>query len=159
VYFVESHSYSSQHRPQPPPRAVVDSLFEASDHDKSGGIDQEEFARIMVILTSQITSRIAVYYSILILLVPYIASVIINGLDWIGVDDSIRKVDDVWDAHAPSLLQWVVDMVPDSTWASMPERIISLLLFLLVIPTLLNMIDDKSRSMAERQNVVHGKSD
>jgi L-lactate permease len=107
----------------------------------------------MVILTSQITSRIAVYYGILIFFVPYIASGISKGLDWIGVDDSIRKVDDVWDAHAPSFLQWVVDMVPDSTWASMPERIISLILFLLVIPTLLNVIDEKSRSMAEHQKV------
>ena len=106
----------------------------------------------MVILTSQITARIAVYYSILILLVPYIASVIIKGLDWIGVDDSIRFVDNVWAAHAPYFLLWMVDMVPDSTWAGMPERLTSLALFMLVIPTLLNVIDEKSRSMAEREN-------
>ena len=104
----------------------------------------------MVILTSQITARIAVYYSILILLVPYVASVIIKGLDWIGVDDTIRIVDNIWVAYAPYFLQWAVDLVPDSTWEGMPERLISLSFFLLVIPTLLNVIDEKSRSMAEK---------
>jgi hypothetical protein len=131
----------------------VERLFDAADDDKSGGIDQEEFDQIMVILCSQISSRIAVYYGILILLVPYVASYTLRGLDWIGVDEGLEKMDNVWDAHAPSLLQWVMNMVPDSTWQSMPEQIVSLTLFFLVVPTLFNMIDETSRSMAEQRRV------
>jgi len=135
---------------QPPPRAVVDQLFEASDDDHSGGIDQEEFTSIMVILCSQITSRIAVYYGILILLVPYIASMILTILDFVGVDATFLKVDSLFEYYAPSFMLWMVDVVPDSTWETLPNQIISLMLFFLVIPTMFNYIDEKSRSMAER---------
>jgi hypothetical protein len=132
----------------------VDLLFDAADADASGGIDQEEFDHIMVILCSGIMSRIAVYYGILILLAPHVTSYALQGLDRMGVDDAIDKVDAVWDAHAPSFLQWVVDMVPDSAWQTMPEQFISLLLFFLVVPTLFNLIDETSRSMAERRSTV-----
>ena len=135
---------------QPAPRAVVDQLFEASDDDHSGGIDQHEFDQIMVVLCSQVTSRIAVYYAILILLVPYLASAILNVLDWMGVDESIHKVDSLVDAHAPNFFQKMVDAVPDSVWMKMPNQIVSLMLFFLVIPTLFNKIDEMSRSMAEK---------
>lgn len=137
---------------------MVDQLFEASDDDHSGGIDQEEFTSIMVILCSQITSRIAVYYAILILLVPYIASMIISILDVAGVDDSFSKANHVFVTYAPLFLQWMVELVPDSTWAELPDRIISLLLFFLVIPSMFTYIDEKSRRMAE-QTVVYSSND
>lgn len=136
----------------------MDRLFDASDDDNSGGIDQEEFNQIMMIACSQITSRIAAYYAILILCVPYLVSCILHTMDYIGVDDTITKIDSLWDVHAPRILQWLVDQVPDSTWAGIPEQVVSLLLFFFVIPTLFNIIDEKSRSMAE-QTVVHKSSD
>lgn len=125
----------------------MNKLFEASDDDHSGGIDQEEFTSIMVILCSQITSRILSYYAILILLVPYIVNMIIMILDVVGVDDVALKVESGMSVFMPSFLQWMLAYVE---WNEMPEKIISLSLFFLVIPTLFNYIDEKSRSMAEK---------
>lgn len=140
----------------PPPRSVVNQLFEASDDDNSGGIDEEEFTSIMVILCSQITSRILAYYAILILLVPYIVRMILVTLDIVGVDDSLLKVDSVFDAYAPSFMLWMVDWIPDTMWAELPNRIISLMLFFLVIPSLFNYIDETSRKRAEETVVYSG---
>lgn len=138
----------------PPPRATVDKLFEASDDDHSGGIDEKEFTSIMMILFSQITSRIAVYYAILILLVPYICTWILVTLDVIGVDDTLLKMDSVFDYYAPWPLQWMLHWIPASMWEDLPNRIVSLVLFFLAIPFLFNWIDEKSRSIAE-QTVVY----
>ncbi|KAI2489853.1 hypothetical protein MHU86_24729 [Fragilaria crotonensis] len=57
----------------PATRQVVDKLFEASDDDKSGGIDAAEFETIMVIAAASISSRIIAYYIFLLVLVPYLA--------------------------------------------------------------------------------------
>lgn len=140
---------------QPPTRETVNKLFKASDDDNSGGIDEAEFENIMVILCSQITSRILVYYAILILLVPYIVSMIIVMLDVIGVDDVALKVEHGMNLVIPSFLQWVFAFI---SWEVMPEKIISLALFFLVIPTMFNYIDEKSRSMAE-QTVVYSSNE
>eukprot|EP00544_Gedaniella_sp_CCMP2646_P012356 CAMPEP_0202499878 /NCGR_PEP_ID=MMETSP1361-20130828/31266_1 /ASSEMBLY_ACC=CAM_ASM_000849 /TAXON_ID=210615 /ORGANISM="Staurosira complex sp., Strain CCMP2646" /LENGTH=224 /DNA_ID=CAMNT_0049132179 /DNA_START=69 /DNA_END=743 /DNA_ORIENTATION=+ len=139
----------------PPTRKVVNKLFEASDDDKSGGIDETEFEHIMVILCSQIASRILIYYAILILLVPYIVSMILVTLDVIGVDDVALKVEHGMDLVVPSFLQWLLAFIP---WEKMPEKIISLALFFLVIPTMFNYIDETSRSMAE-QTVVYSSNE
>jgi hypothetical protein len=131
----------------------VDELFEASDDDSSGDIDKEEFQQIMVILCSQVTSRIAVYYGILILLAPYLAKWTLQTLDFIGVDDIFLGVDKLFISYAPTSLVSLVGLIPDSLWSTAPEQIMSLLLFFLVIPILFNQIDQHSRSVAER-NVV-----
>lgn len=139
----------------PAPRSVVDALFEASDDDKSGGIDENEFISIMMILCSQIASRILAYYSILILLVPYITRMILVTLDIIGVDDTFMTVDKVFDSYAPSFLLWMIDYLPAAE--AVANRVVSLSLFFLVIPSLFNYIDEKSQTMAE-QTVVYGES-
>ena len=54
----------------PPTRAVCDDYFAAADKDQSGTIDQKEFLEIVQLCSVNIASRIVVYYSILILLVP-----------------------------------------------------------------------------------------
>jgi hypothetical protein len=45
----------------PPTRQVVDDLFEASDDDQSGGIDEKEFASILVICCAQILRYVYVH--------------------------------------------------------------------------------------------------
>ena len=58
----------------PPSRHVVNQLFDAADASRNGGIDESEFKVIMGICCAQILSRIAVYYAILILFVPYLVN-------------------------------------------------------------------------------------
>ena len=139
----------------PPSRDVVDRLFDASDDNRSGGIDEEEFNQIMVVLCSEITGRILTYYTILILAVPYLVRAIIHVLDIIGVDETARAIDqNVWEAYAPNILQKATDMIPESTWESLPQTLTSTALFYLVIPMTWDFIDVKLHSYAERTSVV-----
>lgn len=139
----------------PPSRDTVDKLFDASDDNNSGGIDEEEFNQIMIVPCSEITGRIVTYYTILILAVPYLVSAIIHFLDILGVDETVRAVDkNVWEAYAPALLQRLTDMIPDSTWESLPQTLTSTALFYMVIPMTWNFIDVRLHRYAERTSVV-----
>lgn len=100
----------------PPSRQVCDQLFDAADANKSGGIDKEEFVKIMGITCAQILSRMLVYYLVLILLVPYLATVAVDKLK-----------------------------VENGSYGEMAaEQSIGLILFFLVIPVVWNHIDSYS---------------
>lgn len=58
----------------PPSRRVCDRLFLRADRDRSGGIDRAEFHDIAGIMCAQILSRMLVYYLLLILCVPILAT-------------------------------------------------------------------------------------
>jgi len=135
----------------PPTREVVNRLFDATDDDKSGGIDEVEFEQIMIIMCSQITSRIAVYYAILILLVPYLIVWSLGLMDLIGVDYTLSVLDHkVWDRYAPSFLRWLVGLIPDSAWESLPESLVGVALFYLVIPFCWDRVDSLAQGMGEK---------
>ena len=124
----------------PPTREVIDELFDACDDDNSGYIDEKEFVQIMVICCAQISSRLAVYFLIIILLVPYVAEAVINGMlhldDWF--DLHMREK-----AHAAS---WVENFL---TFGDMAEKIVSTALFFLVVPLFFNYIDRSSGRAAQ----------
>jgi hypothetical protein len=101
---------------QPPTRKVCNQLFDAADRNNSGGIDKEEFVKVMGICCAQILGRILVYYLILILLVPYLASMAIDFLN-----------------------------IENGSYGEMAaEHTISLALFFVAIPFLWNYIDTYS---------------
>mmetsp|Transcript_27309 Transcript_27309/g.80455 ORF Transcript_27309/g.80455 Transcript_27309/m.80455 type:complete len:219 (-) Transcript_27309:319-975(-) len=144
----------------PPTRETVDKLFDAADHDNSGGIDEDEFNLIMVILCSGITFRIMVYYAVLIFMAPNLIQWILDLLECIGMDRAIMTFDrQVWDRFAPMFLQRLVDRIPASTLDSMPETLVGVALFYLVIPICWNKIDDTSRNVAEKTNITSEEGD
>lgn len=119
----------------PPSRSVVDNLFDACDVDKSGGICEEEFVTIIIILSSQMTWRIATYQIFLISLLPYVVDWCINLLCWIGLDDGLVYVKHKFDSYAPELfLRFFRDVIPDSFWDQLPESMTSFAIFCAVIP-------------------------
>jgi hypothetical protein len=101
----------------------VDQLFDASDRNKSGGIDSSEFVKIVGVCCTQILGRILVYYSILILMVPWLAQ---KAVDYLQIKE-------------------------DSYGEMAAERIISYAFFFLTIPQIWNYIDEKSRKAAAKQ--------
>jgi len=131
----------------PPSRAVIDSLFEASDDDKSGKIDENEFTQILMVCCAQITSRIFVYYAIIIMLVPYVADAIMNGL--LGIDDYMGWKDNDG-THAIPAMEWFESVL---AWNNIAERCVSLALFFLLIPTFFNWIDGSSNRAANHMVV------
>jgi len=125
----------------PPTRAVIDSLFEASDDDNSGSIDEEEFTQILMVCCAQITSRILVYYAIIILLVPYVASAVMQGL--LSIDDVLGWTDK---HNYPAAVVWLENALG---WSKIAEQTIYLALFFLLIPTFFDWIDSSSRRVAQ----------
>lgn len=65
----------------PPSRTVCHNLFIKADVDHSNGIDRNEFQYIIGIMCAQIVLRILVYYVVLILFVPIVASYIVTLID------------------------------------------------------------------------------
>jgi preprotein translocase subunit SecG len=124
----------------PPSRHVVDDLFLSADKDLSGYIEENEFLEIIKVCSVDIASRIVVYYSILILLVPYLADAIVYVLfhvdDWMGVDMGERQL---------AVFAWIEDLI---SWKALAEQTVSLALFFLVIPLLFNFIDRNSKQRA-----------
>jgi len=97
----------------PPTRIVCDRLFEAADKDNSGGLDKQQFHSVMCILCVQILSRMLVYYMVLILCVPILAS------------------------HVIFLAQ-----IPEGTFLELATReSVSIIMFFLAVPVLWNKID------------------
>jgi hypothetical protein len=114
------------------------------------GFSSQEFERIMIILSSQIMSRIFVYYAILIMLMPYIAAWSLSFFDFIGVDDAFLSVDVIFEKFAPDFMQSIVHLVP----SNIGEQIISLALFFLVVPKLFDTIDDFGNNMAKNSKAM-----
>jgi hypothetical protein len=121
----------------PPSREVVEELFEASDDDHSGDIDEEEFTSIVVICCGQIFSRILVYYSIFVLLVPCLAGSIVSSINGFVSESELPK---------PGLLPKPIADIA----LQVMEPAVGLFLFFLLIPLLFNAIDNFSRTAAEK---------
>jgi hypothetical protein len=102
---------------QPPTRDVCDTLFDAADHNNSGGIDKHEFVKIMGICCAQILSRMLVYYLILVLLVPVLAAKVVD-----------------------------IGKIPSGSYQEKAaEQVVSMSLFYVAIPFLWDYIDEFSQ--------------
>ena len=84
------------------------------------------------------------------MLVPYITHWFLNFLYFIRVDDAALSLDFFFDKFAPVFMQWIVQLIPDD----LPEQMISLTLFFLVVPKLFDMIDSTGHAAAEKYRTV-----
>lgn len=110
---------------QPPSRKVVQRLFDASDYDKDGSINRQEFNIIMGVLSAHFVTRILSYYAVVIFVVPTVALQLSN------------------------LLQ--IAEQSGSTGDYLFKRAINTVFFLFVIPVLWNKIDVKSEQSAAKR--------
>lgn len=124
----------------PPSRSTVDALFDASDDDRSGAIDEEEFTQIMVLCSQQIASRIMVYYGFIILLVPHLADWFVQGL--LAIDHSME-----WNTKDRLFYEKVEHFL---TWGHLANKAASFAIFCVVIPLFFDFIDSYSASAAEK---------
>jgi hypothetical protein len=136
----------------PPTKAVIDQLFDASDDDTSGFIDEDEFIKIMVICCAQIASRIVVYFAILVFLANVLAKYIIIGLfnldEYMGWNVAKGKGGMVSGFFA------VVETF--LTFGELAESTLSLLLFFVVVPMIFDYIDNSSNAVAKCTCVQRG---
>jgi EF hand len=114
----------------PPTYDVIEQLFIAADDDQSNHIDEEEFIQIVVICCGQIMSRIIIYYTFIILLVPFVADRLIQ----LFMTDAIFK-------HNPLDRFMSIQTIA--------EKIVAFLMFLLLVPKFFDWIDSYSKQSAE----------
>jgi hypothetical protein len=107
----------------PPEKSTCDTLFDAADHDNSGGIDKDEFSSIMAVSCAQIMSRMVMYYLIVMLFVPYAAAQVVDALP---IDEG-------------SYLEMIT------------EAAVGFVIFSVAIPVVWNKIDNASRQNLEKQ--------
>jgi len=106
----------------PPTRAVCDRYFAEADRDRSGGLDREEFHYIVEILCANILTRMFVYYLVLILCVPVLATFVVN-----------------------------LCRIPDDTYFQLVVRaLLSALVMFLIMPLIWNIIDGRSKVAGDR---------
>lgn len=127
----------------PPTREVVDKLFDACDSDSNGELDIAEFRRALVISCAQIASRMTVYFSLMVLVVPLAARRIIRVLlsidQWMAFASQARSV---------PIFQWIENLL---TWGDFTEKAVSLVISFLLLPMILNFIDRSSREAAKEK--------
>jgi len=110
----------------PPGKSICDDLFDAADHNQSGGIDKDEFVAIMGVCCAQILSRMMFYYLILLLFVPYFSTSIVDYL-------------------------WI----PNGSYLEiLLENIVGFAMFYIAVPVVWDFIDDLSRDKLEKKEKV-----
>ena len=150
MVYINLAKYTGPAACYPPTREVVDILFDACDDDGSGDICEKEFVAIMVILSSQLTWRILTYYLFLIILVPYIIRWTLYILYFLRIDHIVLNLDKIFDACAPTTLQYIASFIPESLWAQIPRSIVSFLIFSFVIPYCWDRMDEHFKQVAEK---------
>lgn len=123
----------------PPSRTTIYKLFDASDHNESGYIEEMEFTNIMIVACTQITSRIIVYYTIIILSVPYLTQTIIRSL--LYMDQYMGFRNDV---------QWLESALK---YGKIVETTFSFMIFFIVVPYIFDFIDACTRQQASSSSV------
>ena len=118
----------------PPSRPTIYKLFDASDHNQSGYIEEIEFTNIMIVACTQITSRIIVYYLIIILSVPYLTQILIRTL--LDMDQYMGFQNDVL---------WLESVL---TYGKIVETTFSFMVFFIVVPYIFDFIDAYTRQQA-----------
>ena len=64
----------------PATKEYVDEMFDQLDDDNSGTLNKEEFATLVTILCSQIMSKIGLQISMTIMIVPFLATLLVDCL-------------------------------------------------------------------------------
>lgn len=120
----------------PPSRPAMDNLFHAADDNRSGTIDEHEFLQIMMIACAQITSRMIVYYTIIIMFVPHMANSMLRTL---------LQIDEYMGIQNATALVWLERIL---TYGKIVESTLSLIVFMILVPYLFDRIDSYSRQAA-----------
>lgn len=152
LVYINVAKYAGPAACYPPKKEVVDLLFDACDFDNSGDISEDEFVTIMVILSSQLTWRIATYYMLIILLVPYVVKWAVAVLCFVGADDTFLRIDRMLEAFLPYPFSKMVAMIPDSIWENLPKGLVSFGIFTFVIPYCWDSMDEHFQDVALKRS-------
>jgi Ca2+-binding EF-hand superfamily protein len=167
---------------RPVDRQRVRAVFQKMDVDHSGTLDRDEFREVMMVLCSNIFTRVLVQWSMTLMIVPLVAQYMLNALylihatfwnvvtdldEYSPVMDNIElAIESARDAIASKLprvlvatyhlIMKLLDKVPTSVWNTVPLTLLSCVLGCLAVPYMIFKIDDYFQEVAEKkkQHVV-----
>lgn len=124
----------------PPRLEIAEALFDAFDTNQSGDLNQQEFTNILQICAADISSRIAVYFALVVFLVPRLADVVIRSFlqlhEFLELNVTKRQV---------TIFRWIKSML---SWNQLAETVFGLIIGFLVIPMVFGLIDKTSTQTA-----------
>lgn len=130
----------------PASRETIDKLFDASDVDKSGTIDEDEFQKIMVVCCGQILSRVVLYLAMLLFIVPTLAHGLIVYLTAVLADKSWFQAI-AYAVQSPiSKVEWLDAMFD---WDTLIEDVLGIGIFFALFPIVFGAIDEFYQKAAE----------
>jgi hypothetical protein len=150
LVYINIARYAGPAACDPPSRFIVDTLFDACDLDKSGNISEDEFVTIMIILSSQLTWRTAMYYAFLILMLPCFVDMLIRSLSLVGLDTILEGTKQAFDSIVPGLDK-VESLVPAWFWEQLPGSSVSFVIFSAIVPFCWGKMDDYFKGAAEKK--------
>lgn len=162
---------------RPLSRERCQTIFTKMDQDRSGRLDRTEFRNVMMVLFSNVIFRVAVQWSMTLLIVPFVARSILDGLvhivqavmTWIQTRDEHSEwiyqmewsILNAWNGLVhwmPSTLMYTGTtvyrygaMIPESVWEALPLTVLSTILGIAVIPYIIFQVDDFFQAIADRK--------
>ena len=146
---------------QPMSREQVNSMFQRFDKERSGHLDRKSFLSIMKVLFSNLLMRVAVQYILTLVVVPLMAR---RVLDMITLDSEYfwevwtkpKELRGMEELSLEDYIDWRVTDVPSSLrtiitkmafgsedfWRTVPLAFTTIILGLVLVPWVLNYIDD-----------------
>lgn len=122
----------------PPTRDQIDELFELADQDHSGYLDRTEFTNAVVVACAPITSRIAIYWSLLAIL-PVLVARTMGALNaHVLIRHSHRLPASLYQ-NVVAVLEWSI------------EHALSVVFFSLLVPKIFGEIDNLVRQRARQR--------
>ncbi|GKY97004.1 hypothetical protein MPSEU_000659200 [Mayamaea pseudoterrestris] len=162
---------------RPLPRSRCQAIFDKFDIDENGFLDREEFGKVVVLMFSNVLFRVAVQWSMTILIVPVVAREILDGAGLVYA--CIMNALAVWSEQ-----YWIIGMVyrflawllwrcflmlpagvfmlldacndvklaiPRRIWNNMPLTLLSTMLGVSLVPLLVFKIDSLTQFLADRR--------
>mmetsp|Transcript_21521 Transcript_21521/g.26624 ORF Transcript_21521/g.26624 Transcript_21521/m.26624 type:complete len:215 (-) Transcript_21521:32-676(-) len=167
---------------KPMTREMVDEVFDKMDVDSSGTLNRGEFQEVMMILCSQIFSRVIMQWSLTLLIVPMVAQycldlafnviecmqryatqmdVLVEMTSFLygRILQMIATVSILWDQYSPPLIKKimghakdVIDIIPDDVWETFPVTLVSCIMGCMVVPYTILRIDGFFSSLADKKS-------
>jgi len=162
---------------RPLSRDRCQAVFQKMDADRSGTLDRDEFRNVMMVLFSNVVFRVAVQWSMTLMIVPVVARAILDALvkvmqftlnfiatldeDYEFADELELTIESTWDKMvrlSPDFLVRAViqvrdylALVPESVWEALPLTMLSTILGIAVVPWCIFQVDDFFQRIADRK--------
>ena len=153
-------------------------IFQTFDIEEHGYLNRQEFGKVMVLMFSNVLFRVAVQWTMTILIVPLVAKEVLDVVSWssataVGTLHTLREESWLFGLlyravawlcgkclwMLPAQIFFVMDtwkelrqLVPDRIWSAVPLTLLSTLLGILIVPLLIYKIDSTTQWVADRRH-------